>query len=160
MFACTRMTEKIPRVTCVTARRCSTSSLQPRSLPMRFSQFAELKKDIRERRFASDEDVYDWVKNRFGRHFTSFFKNGTGRLVSLWNKYEYINSVGDYCWGNICSILNFRFWPEFIWLSIIHIVVLFLMCALPRFIFFSWFIDLLITVCGNQQETTASIHPL
>ena len=42
--------------------------------PCDFHIFGESKKDIRERRFASNEDECERVKNWFGRITTSFFK--------------------------------------------------------------------------------------
>jgi histone-lysine N-methyltransferase SETMAR len=56
--------------------------------------FGDLKRDIRGHRFASDEDVCDWVKIWFRGQPTSFFKDGTARLISQWDKC--INSFGDY----------------------------------------------------------------
>ena len=62
MFACTGMAQEVLRGTCFTAWQCQTNSLQPRSLPMRFSIIGELKKDIRGHRFASDEECVTWKK--------------------------------------------------------------------------------------------------
>jgi histone-lysine N-methyltransferase SETMAR len=54
--------------------------------PCDFHIFGDLKRDIRGHRFASDEDVCGWVKMWFRRQPTSFFKDGTDRLISQWDK--------------------------------------------------------------------------
>ncbi|PNF29904.1 hypothetical protein B7P43_G07269, partial [Cryptotermes secundus] len=62
--------------------------------PCDFHIFEDLKRGIRGHRFASDEDVCNWVKTWFRRQPTSFFKDGIDRLISQWDKC--INSFGDY----------------------------------------------------------------
>ena len=115
-FGCTVMAQGIPQETCVTARRCSTSSQQPISLPMQCSIFGELKKDIRGHCFTSEKDVLLGTE-LFWQTAHKLFKNRTDGLVLRWNKC--INSVGDYFWGNKCSITRFGIWLVFIWLSLI-----------------------------------------
>ena len=48
--------------------------------------FGDLKKDIRERRFHSDEEMQEWVRLWIRQRPTSFYKTGIDRLVSQWNK--------------------------------------------------------------------------
>ena len=62
--------------------------------PCNFHIFGDRKRHIHGHRFASDEDVCGWVKMRFRRQPTSFFKDWIGRLISQWDKC--INSFGDY----------------------------------------------------------------
>ena len=100
------MTQNIPRRTCVTARRYSISSLQQRSLPMRFSHFWNAEETYWWTLFCIGEYVYDWVKNWYGRQSTTFFKNGIDRLLTQWD--NFINNVSDYFCGNKCFII--RFW--------------------------------------------------
>ena len=51
-----------------------------------FHIFGELKKDIRGRRFHSDEEVQEWVRLRIHQRPTSFNKTGIDHLVSQWDK--------------------------------------------------------------------------
>ena len=60
--------------------------------PCAFHMFGELKKDIRGRRFHSDEEVQGWVNLWIHQRPTSFYKSGIYRLVSQWDKC--INTCG------------------------------------------------------------------
>ena len=62
--------------------------------PCDFHIFGDLKKDIRGRRFHSDEEVQEWVRLWIRQRPTSFYKTGIDRLVSQWDKC--INTSGNY----------------------------------------------------------------
>ena len=53
-----------------------------------------LKKEIRGRRFHSDEEVQEWVRLWIHQRPTSLYKTGIDRLVSQWDKC--INTCGNY----------------------------------------------------------------
>ena len=56
--------------------------------------FGDLKKDIRGRRFHSDEEVQEWVRLWVHQRPTSFYKTAIECLVSQWDKC--INISGNY----------------------------------------------------------------
>ena len=63
--------------------------------PCDFHVFCDLKKDIRRRRFQSDEEVQEWVRLWIHQRPTSFYKTGViARLVSQWDKC--FNASGGY----------------------------------------------------------------
>ena len=62
--------------------------------PCDFHIFRDLKKDIRGRRFYSDEEVQEWVRLWIQQRPTSFYKTGIDLLVSQWDKC--INTCDNY----------------------------------------------------------------
>ena len=62
--------------------------------PCEFHIFGDLKKDIRGRRFHSDEEVQEWVRLWIYQRPTSFYKTGIDGLASQWDKC--INTSGNY----------------------------------------------------------------
>ena len=58
-----------------------------------FHIFGDQKKDIRGRRFHSDEEVQEWVRLWIHQRPTSFYKTGIDRLISQWDKC--INTSGN-----------------------------------------------------------------
>ena len=62
--------------------------------PCDFQVFGDLKKDIRGRRFHSDEEMREWVRLCIHQRPTSFYKTGIDCLVSQWDKC--INTSDNY----------------------------------------------------------------
>ena len=62
--------------------------------PCDFHIFGDQKKDIRGRRFHSDEEVQEWVRLWIHERPTSLYKTGIDSLVSQWDKC--INTSGNY----------------------------------------------------------------
>ena len=54
----------------------------PDRFPCDFHIFGDVKKDIRGRRFHSDEEVQEWVRLCTHQRLTSFYKTGIDRLDS------------------------------------------------------------------------------
>ena len=59
--------------------------------PCDFHIFGDLKKDINERLFHSDEEMQDWVRLWIHQWPISFYKTGIDHLVSQWDKYIIIS---------------------------------------------------------------------
>ena len=62
--------------------------------PCDFHIFGDLKKDIRGRRFHSDEEVQEWVRLWIQQRPTSFYKTRIDGLISQWDKC--INTCDNY----------------------------------------------------------------
>ena len=85
----------------VKVKRLSWETLQhppyrPDLSPCDFHIFGDLKKDIRGRRFHSDEEVQEWVRLWIHQRSTSFYKTGVDYLVSQWDKC--INTFFIHCY--------------------------------------------------------------
>ena len=70
-----------------TLQRFSWETLQhppysPDLFPCDFHIFGDLRKNIRRRRFHSDEEVQEWVRLWIHQRPTSFYKTGIDRLIS------------------------------------------------------------------------------
>ena len=59
-----------------------------------FHVFGPLKKSLKGRRLASNEEVKDTVEEWFRTQLHSFFTDGIHRLVQEWD--NYLNQYGDY----------------------------------------------------------------
>ena len=84
--------------------------------PCDFHIFVGLKKDIRGRRFHSDEEVQEWVRLWIHQRPTSFYKTGIDRLVSQWDKC--IKSSANYFWIKQIPLSLCSGWSVFIWLPL------------------------------------------
>ena len=89
--------------------------------PCDFHIFSDLNKDLRGRRFHSDEEVQEWVRLWVHQRSTSVYKTGIDRLVSQWDKC--INTSGNYFWIKQISLSFCSGCSVFIWLPLIFPVM-------------------------------------
>ena len=99
----------------------SISSVQPRPFSLWLLHFWRPVKDIRGRRFHSDEEVQVWVRLRIHQGPTSFYKTGIDHLVSQWDKC--INTCGNYFWIKQFPLIIFSGCSVFIWLPLVTYLV-------------------------------------